>query len=56
MDDVQKLTDRELVKWMGILGPEKILVLHIDGKILLSNKQLRTYMGIESKKGRRGRS
>jgi len=50
MMDIPKLTDKELIKWIGILGVEKILVLHIDEKIKLSKKQLKTYLGIESKK------
>ena len=42
-----KLTDKELAKWLKILGDEEILLLHIDGKIALSDKQVDVVMGIE---------
>ena len=54
--EIPKLTDKELLKWLNILGAEKILILHIDNKIHLSNKQLKTYIGIESRNKRNRRS
>lgn len=54
--DIPKLTNRELEKWLNILGTEKILILHIDRKIELTNKQLKTYIGIEVPNKRKERS
>lgn len=44
-NNIPKLTNRELYKWLGILGPEKILILHINDQIQLSKKQLEVYLG-----------
>lgn len=53
--NIPKLTNKELEKWLKILGAEKILVLHIDRKINLTNKQLKDYIGIEVPEKRKGR-
>ena len=55
MNNVPKLTNKELEKWIGILGTEAILVLVIDSKIHLTKKQLKEYIGIEIPEKRKGR-
>lgn len=44
-----KLTNDELTKWTRILGPKKIIALHIDSKIRLSSKQLERVIDIKNK-------
>lgn len=36
----KKVSDKELVKWSGILGIEKMVSLYIDDEIYLTPKQL----------------
>lgn len=40
MKAIPKLTEKELTKWLGILGAEKIKWLYIESKINLTQKQL----------------
>ena len=47
-EEKPKLTDRELAKWIKILGDEEILLLYLDGKLTLSSKQVDVVMGIEA--------
>ena len=49
-EEKPKLTDRELAKWIKILGDEEILLLYLDGKLTLSSKQVDVVMGIEGLK------
>lgn len=37
---IPKLSDKELKKWIGILGVEKIKWLYIESKIQLTSEQL----------------
>lgn len=40
MSKVPTLSDRELIKWVGILGAEKIKWLYIKDDIRLTSEQL----------------
>lgn len=35
-----RLSDKELIKWVGILGAEKIQWLYVESKIYLTQEQL----------------
>ena len=40
MSKIPRLSDRELNKWIGILGVEKIKMLYVESKIYLTPSQL----------------
>lgn len=54
MAKIPKLNDRELNKWIGILGVEKIKWLYMESKIHLTSAQLDTIIAMKSedKKGK----
>lgn len=54
MAKIPKLNDRELNKWIGILGVEKIKWLYMESKIHLTSAQLDTVIAMksENKKGK----
>ena len=39
--DGKKVSDKELLKWAGILGINYMVQLFVEGKICLTNEQLR---------------
>lgn len=45
-----KVTDRELVKWTGILGAEKIILLFTEDRISLLPEQLEKVIEIKNRK------
>lgn len=48
MAKIPKLNDRELNKWIGILGVEKIKWLYMESKIHLTSAQLDTVIAMKS--------
>lgn len=49
MSKVPSLSDKELVKWVGILGAEKIKWLWIKDDIRLSSEQLDKVLELQEK-------
>lgn len=48
MAKIPRLNDRELMKWVGILGVEKIKWLYMESKIHLTSAQLDTIIAMKS--------
>lgn len=42
------VSDKEMIKWMKILGTNRFLWLYLDDKISLSSKQLDTLIAIKN--------
>lgn len=40
MNRIPRLSDKELIKWVGILGAERIQWLYVESKIYLTQQQL----------------
>ena len=45
--DGKKVSDKELLKWTGILGINYMVQLFVEGKICLTNEQLKMLVPIE---------
>ena len=45
--DGKKVTDKELMKWVGIIGVNYMVQLFIEGKIYLTDEQVRMLVPIE---------
>ena len=45
--DGKKVSDKELMKWVGILGINYMVQLFVEGKIYLTDDQLRMLVPVE---------
>lgn len=55
MKTIPRLSDKELTKWVGILGTEEIQWLYIKSKIYLTQQQLDRVIGMKKEEKKEGK-
>lgn len=53
---MKKVSDKELLKWIDILGVNTMLNLYIESKIRLTSKQIDMLIAIKNEGGKRGKT